>query len=69
MRQVGVVAGAGIVAIKEMIPLLEEDHRIARLLENKLCELADIDVKKDPSSTNMVFWEFRNPQTRNFEDF
>lgn len=69
MRQVGVIAAAGIVAIKEMIPFLEEDHRIARMLENKLGEIAEIDVKTDPSSTNMVFWEFRNPKTRNFEDF
>lgn len=54
MRQAGVIAAAGIVALKEMTERLKEDHENARLLADGL---AKIDKVKDGlvrGETNMV---------------
>ncbi|MGB9597735.1 MAG: beta-eliminating lyase-related protein, partial [Candidatus Poribacteria bacterium] len=54
MRQAGVIASAGIVALKEMIQRLKEDHENAKLLADGL---AKIDKVKDGlirGETNMV---------------
>jgi threonine aldolase len=55
MRQAGILAAAGIVAIEKMIDRLAEDHRRAKLLAKKLSKISAI--KLDPGSpyTNMIF--------------
>ncbi len=60
MRQVGIIAAAGIVALKEMIPRLCEDHENARLLAEGLDSLNEIEVFKGRLDINMVFFRFRN---------
>ncbi|MBI4305033.1 MAG: hypothetical protein HY678_01815, partial [Chloroflexi bacterium] len=54
MRQVGIIAAAGIVALDSMIDRMEEDHLNARKLAYGLAEIEGIDL--DPSSvqTNIV---------------
>jgi len=54
MRQAGILAAAGIVALEEGIERLEEDHANARRLANGLAELG---LPADPFEvqTNMVF--------------
>jgi threonine aldolase len=44
MRQVGILAAAGLVALDEMIPRLAEDHDRARLLGASLGELPGVQV-------------------------
>jgi len=55
-RQIGVAAAAGLVALREMVPRLAEDHANARTLAEGL---AGIGWPVDPSEveTNMVFVE------------
>jgi len=55
MRQAGILAAAGIVAIEKMIDRLAEDHRRAKLLAKELSKISAI--KLDPGSpyTNMIF--------------
>jgi threonine aldolase len=55
MRQAGVLAAAGIVALETMVERLPEDHRRARKLANGLAAVPGIhlDVARPP--TNMVF--------------
>jgi threonine aldolase len=52
MRQVGVLAAAGLLAIETMIPRLAEDHAHARLLGDALSALAGVRVA--PVRTNIV---------------
>jgi threonine aldolase len=52
MRQVGVLAAAGIVAVMTMIDRLAEDHAHALLLHEALLDLAGVDVV--PVRTNIV---------------
>ncbi len=60
MRQAGIIAAAGIVAIKEMIPRLCEDHENARMLAKGLEAIDGISVFKDRLDINMVFFKFND---------
>ena len=52
MRQVGVLAAAGLVAVETMIPRLAQDHENARLLANALARCRGLRVA--PAPTNIV---------------
>jgi threonine aldolase len=54
MRQAGVIAAAGIVALTEMIDRLAEDHANARLLAHGLAQMHGINVAADQVESNMV---------------
>jgi threonine aldolase len=55
MRQAGVIAAAGLVALEEGPVLLAADHRRARSLALALCELPGLEVDPSNVETNSVF--------------
>lgn len=55
MRQAGVLAAAGIVALESMVDRLTEDHQRAARLAASLSDLPEISVEETPLRTNMVF--------------
>lgn len=55
MRQAGILAAAGIVALETMIDRLAEDHQRARHLAEGLRRLPWVSIDSDPPQTNMVF--------------
>jgi len=55
MRQAGILAAAGIIALEKMIHRLEEDHQRARRLAEGLRGIAGLSVEKDPPPSNMVY--------------
>ncbi len=55
MRQAGVLAAAGIVALDEMVERLAEDHRRAKVLAAGLAKIPGLAVQKKEHETNMVF--------------
>lgn len=60
MRQVGVVAAAGLVALEQMVERLEDDHTHAAVLAAGLAEIPGITVREtapDVVTTNMVYLE------------
>lgn len=57
MRQAGIIAAAGIVALTSMVDRLAEDHQNARALAQGLGLVAGINVKPAAQRTNMVFFE------------
>ncbi len=57
MRQAGILAAAGIVALNEMIERLADDHAHARLLAEGLARLPGVRVAVDMVRTNMVFFD------------
>jgi threonine aldolase len=57
MRQAGVPAAAGIVALEQMVERLADDHRHARQLAEGLARLPGIVIDVQRVSTNMVFFE------------
>ncbi len=57
MRQVGVIAAAGLVALDSMVERLAEDHSNARKLANGLAEIPGISIEPDSLPTNLVFFD------------
>jgi threonine aldolase len=55
LRQTGVVAAAGIVALEEMVDRLAEDHRNARRLAEGLAQLPGITINPEEVETNILF--------------
>jgi threonine aldolase len=56
MRQVGVLAAAGLIAIEHMTMRLGEDHAHARQLAEGLCTIPGIGLDMAQVQTNMVFF-------------
>ncbi|HHB90203.1 MAG TPA: low-specificity L-threonine aldolase [Anaerolineae bacterium] len=60
MRQAGVIAAAGIIALTEMVDRLAEDHANARRLADGLARLPGIEP--EPVYTNIVYFRVRHPR-------
>lgn len=54
MRQAGIIAAAGIVALQQGIDRLQEDHVSARQLARELAAIPGIQVEPDAVETNIV---------------
>lgn len=54
MRQAGILAAAGIIAIENMVERLGEDHKNARILGEGLADIDRIKVDLETIQTNMV---------------
>lgn len=57
MRQAGVLAAAGIVALETMVDRLEEDHQRAKRLASALAEIDKIEVETTKPPTNMIYFQ------------
>ncbi len=62
MRQAGILAAAGIVALEQMVDRLAEDHETAKQLAHGLADYPQIDINVDRVVTNMVMFSVRNAQ-------
>jgi threonine aldolase len=62
MRQAGVIAAAGIVALEQMVDRLAEDHENARTLAAGLAKLPGIQVEEVPVRTNILFFRVVRPE-------
>ncbi|MDR2444403.1 MAG: threonine aldolase [Spirochaetaceae bacterium] len=61
MRQAGVLAACGIIALEKMTGRLAVDHENARLLGEQLSRIQGISVKREGMRINMVFWRTEIP--------
>ena len=57
MRQAGVLAAAGIVALTDMVDRLADDHANARKLAEGLAEMPGISIDLSKIKSNIVFFE------------
>ena len=57
MRQVGIIAAAGIIALQKMVERLAEDHATARHLAYGLANIPGITIHPDRVQTNIVIFE------------
>lgn len=55
MRQAGILAAAGVYALKQHVVRLAEDHQNAKVLAEGLSTIDGLDVELDTVETNMVF--------------
>jgi threonine aldolase len=64
MRQAGVIAAAGIVALREMTLRLHEDHTKARMLAEAFAATGELEIQPDPPAINMLFVRFKRADAR-----
>jgi len=57
MRQAGILAAAGLVALEEMVDRLREDHFNARKLARGLASIPGLSLDPEKVETNIVFFE------------
>ena len=67
MRQAGILAAAGIIALDNMIERLEEDHKNARILGEGLAGISGIKVDLATIQTNMVYFDIQESSMDTFQ--
>lgn len=67
LRQAGIMAAAGIVALNDMTVRLQEDHQNARMLGKYLSSIEGVDVCLDRLDLNMVFCQLNG--LKDHDDF
>jgi threonine aldolase len=68
MRQVGILAAAGIVALENMVDRLVEDHARALDLAEFLGTIPEITLDWEVPPTNMIFFRLADPSTPSLRD-
>src|SRR5689334_15100639 len=68
MRQVGVLAAAGLIALDKMVDRLAEDHANARTLAEGLSELQGLRCELDRVQTNLVYFDVETMPAQAFAD-
>jgi threonine aldolase len=66
MRQAGVLAAAGIIALEQHVRRLAEDHANAQRLADGLAGIDELHVDPSAVQTNMVFIRLRNVDATSF---
>ncbi len=61
MRQAGVIAAAGIVALEQMVERLADDHANAAALEAGMAGIQGLRVVRAPCRTNMLYFDVTRP--------
>jgi threonine aldolase len=69
MRQAGIIAAAGIVALDEMVDRLSEDHRRAFALAEGMRSNSKVHLTKNSPQTNMVFFKLDESVALSMSDF
>lgn len=59
MRQAGILAAAGLIALEEMPKRLDEDHANARLLAARMADLKQVEIDCEAVQTNIVIFKVR----------
>jgi threonine aldolase len=62
MRQVGVIAAAGLVALTEMTGRLAEDHARAKRLAREISALPGVKIDAAEIETNIIIFGFEHPK-------
>lgn len=60
MRQAGILAAAGLIALERMPARLHEDHANARLLAEAVATLPSVEIDLDAVQSNIVIFSLRN---------
>jgi threonine aldolase len=69
MRQAGVLAAAGIVALETVVPRLKDDHRRASILAEGLAGIPYVEIDTANQHTNMVYFSISEDAPLSAVDF
>jgi threonine aldolase len=68
MRQAGILAAAGIIALTKQVSSLAEDHRRAKKLAEGLKDIPGIEVRPEEVDINMIFFSYAPAAEQNTAD-
>jgi threonine aldolase len=68
MRQAGILAAAGIIALEQMVERLAEDHDNCKRLAHGLADYPQIEIDVERVVTNILFFKVRNAQQQLMTD-
>ncbi len=68
MRQTGVLAAAGLIALDTMVDRLAEDHANARTLAEGLAELPGVKCDLSRVQTNLIYFDLAKPTAAEFQE-
>jgi len=57
MRQAGIIAGPGIVAVEKMVDRLKNDHENARRLAEGIAKISGLSIELERVQTNIVYFD------------
>lgn len=57
MRQTGIIAGAGIIALEKMIDRLKKDHLNAQHLAKGISKIPGLSIEKERVKTNIIYFD------------
>ena len=66
MRQIGILAAAGLYALKNNIERLREDHEKARQFSRALNEMKNVSIDADNVQTNILIFKIKNMTAQTF---
>jgi len=69
MRQAGIIAEAGYIALHDQVARLVTDHALARLLAEGLCDIDELSIDLASVQTNMVFIDCDSGLQQPLKDF
>jgi threonine aldolase len=64
MRQAGIFAAAGIIALEQMVERLAEDHEHSKLLAQGLADYPQIEIQPERVATNIVIFSLHDAEGR-----
>lgn len=62
MRQCGIIAAAGVVALEQMVERLSEDHGNARRLAEGISQISGLSIELERIHTNIVYFDLVSDQ-------
>ena len=62
MRQAGILAAAGIVALEKMTERIADDHQNARALAEGISDIKGISIDLDKIQTNIIYFSLDHPK-------
>ena len=62
MRQVGIIAAAGLIALTEMTGRLGDDHRRAKTLARGIASFRGVEIDPASVETNIIIFGFEHPK-------
>lgn len=69
LRQAGFLGAAGLVALRDMIEPLKNDHKNAKLLANEMKKIPEIEINLNTVQINMVFFKINSVNTDKIQKF
>ncbi len=57
MRQAGIIAAAGLVALEDMVERLKEDHKNARILAEGISQIPGLAIGLEKVKTNIIYFD------------